>query len=170
MHRIVANCFKAIAYAMIFIIVWDVGFYIWRVNSFNNRMESIMVSMQEVVSKNNYLPQSEHDMFKVIFTTLRSDFDAQGDFIESMWLNYGEESSYKPTISVSDKGNIARYRLQYPASYGDVMIIQAKVTVKAPYWGFVGGSTSADSLQRRYTTIDLDYTYIVPCLKYATTT
>lgn len=171
MHRIVANCFKAIAFAIIFVIVWDVGFYLWRANALNQRMESVAVSIQEVVSKNNYLPEEEKEMFRNILNTIRADMNNSDVFIEKISWNYAYPSSYQPQILDSDNKNIVRYRMDTPASYGDVMVIEIHVLVNATVWGQIGGiGNRADSFVRDSSRVNFTYTYLVPCLKYTTVT
>lgn len=172
MHKLVYTCFKTIALTMLFIIAWDLGFYLFRVNTLNNRYESIMVYVQEVVSKNNYLPQQEHDMFKAMFNEVNGNFNSDDNkFVVDPWMNYSAEAvfdSNKPVINVNGK-NIVRYTLNKVGNYGDVMVVQARVKVKAPVWGFTGSRTSAENLNRKgYRHLYLNYTYLVPCLKYNT--
>ena len=173
MHRIVANCFKSIAFAIIFVIVWDLGFYLWRANVLNQRMESIAVSMQEVVSKNNYLPQGDAEMFSSILKQIQSDMNVSDVFIKAMDWNYLDKSEYKPVINVKEgysTKNIARYQMDTPASYGDVMVVELRVCINAPTWYQATASNSADSFQHRNNGIVFTYTYLVPCLKYTTVT
>lgn len=171
MHRIVATCFKSIMYAIIFVIIWDVGFYLWRANVLNQRMESLAVSMQEVVSKNNYMPEGDYKMFKSVLNTIRSDMNQSDEFVSKIILNYGDYSSYQPNVRVDGVGNIARYRLDTPARYGDVMVIELKVGVNASVWGRsnVRGN-GADSVEKKSSPLYFTYTYLVPCLKYTTVT
>lgn len=171
MHRIVANCFKGIAFAIIFVIVWDVGFYLWRANALNQRMESVAVSMQEVVSKNNYLPESDKDMFKSILNTIRDDMNVSDVFIEEISWNYKHDSQYQPVINDAEGHNIVKYMMYEPADYGDVMVIEIHVLVNATFWTQTGGTgNSADSFVNDNRKIDFTYTYLVPCLKYTTVT
>lgn len=173
MHRIVANCFKSIAFAIIFVIVWDVCFYLWRVNALNQRMESIGVSMQEVVSKNNYLPDGDMNMFKSLLLSICDDMNGSDDFIKGINWNYNHSSNYQPKILDSDGNNIVRYTMANPADYGDVMVIELQVGVNSTVWTQkdVGSKgNSADTFVKDVNGIVLTYTYMVPCLKYNTVT
>lgn len=180
MNKLVLNCFKAIAFAIIFVIIWDVFFYLWRVNALNQRMESIAVSMQQVVSKNNYLPEGDKEMFIALLKKVRDDMNNADDtghcepenvFITGIDINYNHESvNYRPTIDAAGK-NIARYQLSAPASYGDVQVIELRVALRGTRWykdASIDGA--ANQIQRSYSDIDISYTYAVPCLKYTTVT
>lgn len=172
MHRLVANCFKAIAYSIIFIIIWDVGFYLWKANAINQRMESLAVSLQEVVSKNNYLPEEDFKMFKSLCLRTMDDMNTQSDtFIRGFGINYGRDASCKNTVSVNvdGKGNVAKYDLEVPASYGDVQVIEIEVGINASIWDRTANSRGED-WNKRDTGMRFTYTYLVPCLKYTTVT
>ena len=166
MHSIVANCFKAIAFAIIFVIVWDVGFYLWRVNALNDRMESLSVSMQEVITKNNYIPSGQKDMFEEIMLGIRDDMNTGDVFIERIGWNSDMKSSYKPSGI-----NNPVLQTDFPASYGDVMVLHIEVLVNAAGWGKNSSSTSgADSIIKKANQVLLSYVYLVPCLNYTTVT
>lgn len=175
MHRLVANCFKAMAYSIIFIIVWDVCFYLWRANAINQRMESLAVSLQEVVSKNNYLPEEDYKMFESLCKQTMSDMN-QGDiFIRGFNINYGRDAYCKNAVSVNvDKGsgvvNVAKYNLKTPASYGDVQVVEIGVGINASIWDRSTSNNAGEDWSRSDTGIKFTYTYLVPCLKYTTVT
>lgn len=194
MHRIVANCFKAIAYSMIFIIIWTVGFYLWKVNALNQRIESLTVSMQNVVSRNNYLPEDSFNMFSGILQSIASDMNG-GDktdtrFIYGMWLNYdtGKDSTYSggvnaetklvyDSIGTGSKTSKVCYNISAPVDYGDVQVIELEIGVNAPWFSStdradkitISGKT-LESSENHQSDMVLKYTYAVPCLKYTTVT
>lgn len=174
MHRIVANCFKGIAFAIIFVIVWDLGFYLWRANALNQRMESIAVSMQEVVSKNNYLPEGDREMFKSILNSIKDDMNVSDTFINFFDWNYNATCAFDSSTLQSNLGsNKLIKKMKYPASYGDVMVIELRVSLNATYWTQVNTGSrgnSGDTFVNKNTGIVFTYTYLVPCLKYTTVT
>ena len=174
MHRIVANCFKGIAFAIIFVIVWDLGFYLWRANALNQRMESIAVSMQEVVSKNNYLPEGDRAMFNSILNSIKDDMNVSDTFINAFDWNYNDNCVFDSSTLQSNLGsNKLIKKMKYPASYGDVMVIELRVNLNATYWTQVNTSSkgnSGDTFVKNNKGIVFTYTYLVPCLKYTTVT
>lgn len=176
MHRIVANCFKGIAFAIIFVIVWDLGFYLWRANALNQRMESIAVSMEEVVSKNNYLPEGDRAMFNSILNSIKADMNVSDTFINAFDWNYVDNSVFNSSSlssSLGSEGNKLVRMMKYPASYGDVMVIELRVSVNATSWTQVNTGSqgnSGDTFVNKNNGIIFTYTYLVPCLKYTTVT
>lgn len=176
MHKIVVTCFKAIAYAIIFVIIWDVCFYLWRANAINQRMESLAVSLQEVVSKNNYLPEEDYKMFESLCKQTMDDMNQGDTFIRGFYINYDKHEAYckdSVKVNVDGKGNVAKYKLDTPASYGDVQVIEIGVGINATFWNQVattGNQGAADAFQKGDSPIEFTYTYLVPCLKYTTVT
>lgn len=165
MHRIVANCFKAIAFSIIFIIVWDVGFYLWRVNALNDRMESLAVSMQEVITKNNYIPSGQKAMFEEIMQGIKDDMNVGDTFIKTIGWNSSVVTNYSPSGITNPI-----LQTEYPASYGDVMVLNIEVVVNASGWTQVGSGNGADSFVKDSGNVVLSYVYLVPCLNYTTVT
>lgn len=170
MHRVVGNCFKAIALSIIFVIIWDVGFYLWRVNALNDRVESLAVSMQEVITKNNYIPSGQKALFEEILRSIRDDMNSGDAFIQTIGWNSSVTSSYSPT-GIS---NLIK-QTDYPASYGDVMVLHLEVVVNASGWtqqgsSVTGGGNGASTFVRQLDDIVLSYVYLVPCLNYTTVT
>lgn len=173
MHQIVANCFKAIAYAMIFVIVWDVGFYMWRVMVLNQRMEALTGSIQQIVSNNNYLPESDYETYKILFQDLAQQMNNGDTFVQGFNINYGKDSVSKTTVNVKKSGktgttNIVKYDMSKPADYGDVMTVEVQVGVNAVSWYNANNKSNATSFQSGRSQVILTYTYLVPCLKYIT--
>lgn len=68
--RLVFNVFKAIALSMILVFVLDLCFYLYKALNLNQRMESTCVSLQKVITENNYLPEGEYKMFMEIFDNI----------------------------------------------------------------------------------------------------
>ena len=94
MHRLVASCFKAIMFSIIFVFVFDMSFYLYRVISLNSRRESIMTSMQKVIMENNYLPDGSYKLYENIFSKLASDMNQGGEvFIRGFNINYSHDAT-----------------------------------------------------------------------------
>lgn len=164
-HRMVIQVFKVIAIAMVMVFVFDIVFYLYRALHLNQRMESICVALQKVVSENNYLPEDEYVMFESIFNQIKDQMNGRrqdgtindGSFIRSIDINYNHGVvEVNPIPSVIGKkynqstGNyqsnveLVRDRqssatLATPADYGDVRLIEVTVEVVQPMWDMVGG-------------------------------
>lgn len=170
MTKIVATVFRAIMFAMIFVIVWDVTFYLYRVNSLNQQMESVLVTMQQEVSNNNYLTPDAYEMYKGMLEDIqyRMNSDPDEPFVRGFDLNYYQDC-VASTSSVS--GLTFSKKLSVPADYGDVAIIELSVGIYTTNWFFdPTQAAEADSTQRRALTNRITYTYQVPCLKYISIT
>lgn len=76
MHNMVFKVFKTIAFAIIFVFVFDIAFYIYRFASFNTKVENITTSLQKVVMENNYLPSEQAELFKAMFYNMMADYNA----------------------------------------------------------------------------------------------
>lgn len=190
MHRLVATVFKALMAAMIFVFVWDIGFYLFRAFSLNQRMESIMTSMQKVVMENNYLPEGDYNMYVAILKQLAEDMNGDGSaddiFINGFTINFNHDATdtldtlkaTKYTLEGGKKSNqnILKKKMSVPASYGDVMVVQCSVNINMPVWNWGAQSPTADYTYTGqdsrdwnrvgYQTTTFTYTYYVPCLKY----
>ncbi|MBR4313891.1 MAG: hypothetical protein IKP66_03170 [Lachnospiraceae bacterium] len=190
MHRLVLTVFRTIFLSLIFIFVFDIGFYVYRAFSVNQRMESIMTSMQKVVMENNYLPDADYQMYKAIFLQLEHDMNNGDTFIEGIGLNYTQDAagagiltSLTATDVVSGTNrDLLVKRMNKPARYGDVMIVQSAVRIRQPIWGFGTATnnylTDTDYFSKGtrpdarnwnrvgYSATTFFYTYYVPCLKY----
>lgn len=196
MNKFVWSIFKTIMLAMIFVFVFDMGAYLLRALSLNQRMENTMVSMQKTIMENNYLPEGSYEMYKAIFIGIADDFNGTNStganhFINGYNLNYGNTAvdtlsditavRYNKSGATGGKVNILRKDMQVPASYGDVMVCQVSVQVNQPTWGFTNTDGSGrhnapnwnndrtDSSLKPKTTW-FTYTYYVPCLKYQSIT
>lgn len=195
MHRLVATSFKTIMFTIIFIFVWDMAFYMYRAVSLNQRMESLMTSMQKVIMENNYLPEGDYEMYKTLLTQLARDMngsDPNDRFINGFIINY-DHAPYGAGVLTSLNAqrsdgtgvrttNILQRKMSIPANYGDVMIAQIGVNINQPLWnwshGVVGeynydgqdaawvGGTDEGFTRVGFATTTFYYTYYVPCLKY----
>lgn len=121
MNRMVWCVFKAIALSMIFVFVWDMGFYLYRTYALNQRMEMLMSSLTKVVQENNYLPENEANVYRTLFKNLANTMNVHnkilrdehgkkvgetenendGDFINGFQWNYAKDS--KGTINYANK-------------------------------------------------------------------
>lgn len=192
MHKLVYTVFKTLMVAMIFVFVFDMASYMYRAMSINQRMESIMTSMQKVVMENNYLPEDSYKMYKSLLVQLTNDMNGKSGstlvmrgaddynwFVDAIDLNYDNAAvgtltalsalKYNPATGSSANENILRTQMNLPADYGDVMVVQARVIIEQPTW-FMPSGSSADGLTRGLRTTTLKYTYYVPCLKYQSVT
>lgn len=75
MHKLVYTVFKTIALSIIFIFLFDIVFYMYRVTSLNSRIESVSTSMRKVVMENNYLPSEIADTYSKIFKHMICDYN-----------------------------------------------------------------------------------------------
>ena len=76
MYSMVYKVFKTIAFAIIFVFVFDIMMYIYRFASFNTKVENISTSLQKVVMENNYLPKEQAVLFKQMLYNLAADYNA----------------------------------------------------------------------------------------------
>lgn len=173
MHRIVAGAFKAIFMSILFVIVFDVVFYIARVEMLNQRIESTMVTMQQEVSKNNYLPEDSYKMYEGILKGIAKDMNGtSGDkFVNGYWINYHSDCDSAYSHSMQASGLTPSTRLDTPADYGDVAVIELSVQINALAWGYDRNQDgAANESQHYYLTRIFTYTYQVPCLRYISVT
>ena len=188
MYKLVYTVFKTIFLSMMLIFVFDIGFYMYRALSVNQRMESLMTSMQKIVIENNYLPEQDFAMYESIFQQLSDDMNNGDVFITGIGMNYNTnaqgsgvlEHLYSTDDTRGTVDDLLVKKMDKPAQYGDVMICQARVQIAQPVWGFGTAKTGyADTAYHDYDgedstkwnrvgyrTVTLYYTYYVPCLNY----
>lgn len=154
MHKVVFSVFKAIMLSMIFVFVWDIGFYLYRVTNLNQRMNSLMTSMQKVVMENNYLPEDAYNTYVALFRQVMDSYNnngdtSRGDFINGFNINYNHECSSERRIDLNAKRDgvdvdILRTQMdrEHMGNYGDVMVVDVEVNVNIPIWGFTDESTT----------------------------
>lgn len=172
MNKLVYSVFKTIAFAMIFVFVWDMVFYMYRVSSLNQRVESMMTSLQKVVMENNCLPIEDSELYKQLLVGLAEDFnggeafanDGTGEFIMNIGWNVGTDAvdsngvSLKTSSPLSVTGTrdtytnhswtsrnveLLHYQMDEVGAYGDVQTVQVRVRVRQPMWGFGRGSDTS---------------------------
>lgn len=163
-YRMIYQVFKVLAMAMVMVFVFDIVFYLYRAYSLNQRMESMCVSLQKVVSENNYLPEGQYNMFMMLFDDMADSFNSGYVTNDDGTVTKVDESSLDTTqqkinkfIVRQEDGHAVRLNygqapeggtptitdvtvgsdLSKPLDYGDVAYIQAKVEVKQPVWGFL---------------------------------
>lgn len=110
MHKLVFNVFKTIAISMILIFVFDIVFYMYRVASLNQRVESIMTSLQKVVMENNYLTSYDSQLYAQMFNSMIDDYNGafaasgnQADkFIMHMFWNVGSPAKAADGSNLSE--------------------------------------------------------------------
>lgn len=160
MYKMVATCFKAIIYAILFVFIFDMVFYMYRALSVNQRMESIMASMKKEVMENNYLPEGSRQMYDAIFIQLADDMNNGDVFIQGFNMNYSTTGGIRPHDAVDPTDtlttltatkydvhgnpvttNILRSQLDLPADYGDIMVAQLCVGIVRPMWGWSSTGT-----------------------------
>lgn len=171
MNKLVYSVFKTIAFAMIFVFVWDLGFYLFRVAILNQRMDNIMTSLQKVVTENNYLPSESAEVFKQMLYAMATDFNSgrtftnannaqNEDFIEALGWNVGQNATVTSGMETLTANRsywqsggwhqrsvrILHKNMGEVGSYGDVQTIQLYVKVVMPFWGFsTSGSDRANN-------------------------
>ena len=145
MYSMVFKVFKTIAFAIIFVFVFDILMYIYRFATFNNKVENITTSMQKVVMENNYMPAEQAFLFKQMFYRLAYDYNApngaampavtttsntlpfnmqDGAFVLFCDWNYGDNAVFPggttPIQVVDATGNIVHQQMGITASGGEV--------------------------------------------------
>lgn len=187
MHRIVITAFKAVAFSIIFVVVWSVVFYLLRVSSLNSRLETVMVSMQQDVAKNNYLTEDAYTMYESILRGIADDMNTTtggseviyDNFIVGFRINYnhGISNDLANQIGLADgsggEANGAHYStvLSNPGNAGDIAVIELTVVFNAITWGHnVAADSGVDQLVSGTTTNSISYVYQVPCLRYISVT
>lgn len=187
MHRIVVTAFKAVAYAMIFVIIWSVVFYLFRVFALNSKLETIMVSMRQDVSQNNYLTEDRYEMYKKMLLGVANEMNNGDTFVVGYNLNYATGGKSNACMSddiitnmglrnksgeykMSGATNSPTYSLNLanPAACGDVAVIELQVGFNALSWRYdTTEQAAADELKLTDDIVNtITYTYQVPCLKY----
>lgn len=187
MHRIVVTAFKAVAYAMIFVIIWSVVFYLFRVFALNSKLETIMVSMRQDVSQNNYLTEDRYEMYKTMLLDVANEMNNGDTFVVGYNLNYAKGDKSNACVSADTPSNMGLHytsdgykmsgatnsptyslNLANPAACGDVAVIELQVGFNAISWRYdTAEQAAADELKLTDDIVNtITYTYQVPCLKY----
>lgn len=185
MHKIVVTAFKAVAMSIIFIVVWSVVFYLMRVYSLNSKIETVMVSMQQDVARNNYLTEDSYNMYEGILRGIADDMnstsggaDVYDHFINGFSLNYTHGLSAETSTELGIPADGGAYlganystQLNQPANAGDIAVIELTVGFNAITWTYDAGATNtADQVQNGVAANMMTYVYQVPCLRYVSVT
>ena len=173
MNRMVWCVFKAIALSIIFVFVWDMGFYLYRTFALNQRMEMLMSSLTKVVQENNYLPEQDMNLYKKLFQNIADsmngdkskyldndeDTGANYQFVNGYTWNYdyscaGTDYTNKlPDVDATvtnvngtpESRNILVRTMDKSACYGDIMAVYVSVNVNTPFWTFDNTTSTFDS-------------------------
>ena len=173
MNRMVWCVFKAIALSIIFVFVWDMGFYLYRTFALNKRMEMLMSSLTKVVQENNYLPEQDMNLYKTLFENL--SYSMNGDkskyldndedtgenyrFINGYTWNYDSscagtdytnalqdvDATVTNVNGTPESRNILVRTMDKSACYGDIMAVYVAVNVNTPFWTFDNTTSTFDS-------------------------
>lgn len=219
MNKLVYSVFKAIMTSIIFIFVFDMGFYLYRAVSINARMESLSTSLKKVVMENNYLPKEDARLFGNLLGQMVADFNhcdysisgtgrltftdsnINDNFVSGLHWNYGTSAVFSSTPSdlmsltskiykyngsswVEQNRKIVETDMSKPREYGDIQVVQLRVGIYQPLWGWFSAGSSPSKVDYNYNGEDgtmwnraaittrgteFTYTYYVPCLKYKST-
>lgn len=173
MNRMVWCVFKAIALSIIFVFVWDMGFYLYRTFALNQRMEMLMSSLTKVVQENNYLPEQDMNLYKTLFENL--SYSMNGDkskytnndettgenyrFINGYTWNYDSscagtdytnkledvDATVTNVNGTPESRNILVRTMDKSACYGDIMAVYVAVNVNTPFWTFDTTTSTFDA-------------------------
>lgn len=178
MNKLVASVFKAILFSMIFIVVWDVAFYLLRTYSLNYKVETLMSTVCYAVSKENYLSE---DAYKMVDNTLANIMDVSNGGVTDVSKQFvtGYEINYlQPALGVGTSVTDGEYlvldpnltysvQLNTPANFGDIAVIQIIIHINSTNWFFDRSEqASADQLKRQNLSNSLVFTSQQPCLRY----
>lgn len=175
MTRFVAVAFKAVAYAVIFVVIWSVVFYLYRAYALNQKMESVMVTLEQEVAKHNYLTESSYEMYEEILGNIQHDMNGgDNEFIQGFRINYSHPCDTQGIPDESSNGKV-RYQKQLntPANYGDIAVVELSVTINAlDLFYDPNANGAANDIQINDDGIATTFTYLsqVPCLRYVSVT
>lgn len=170
MPRLVYNCFKGILLAIIFVFVWDMGFFLFRVMNLNQRMLLLTSSMVKTVQANNYMPEDMAQTYKTMLEDIGVTMNGSGGdetFIAGFNWNYDSHASLGKDKTNLNLGTNLHTKMSEPADYGDIMEVHVNAYVYQPFWSFATrGDTFTSTRDARAHQVALTYRYLVPCLHY----
>lgn len=194
MNRLVFNAFKAVMLAIIFVFVWDMGFFLFRTMNLHQRMLLVTGQMVSTVQANNYMPSefwigtgdstNPNGVYASILKDIADTMNSGDNFVLGYNINYSEKNSgFSVLPGTKDASVIDTYgrdvgqaylhtKMNTPAYYGDMMVVYLQVGVACPFWSMktennVFIATNEDSSHKKmYSIVRLDYRYVVPCLHY----
>lgn len=192
MTRFVFTAFKAVMFAIIFVFVWDTGFFLFRTLNLHQRMLLLTGQMVDTVEANNYMPDSfwlgselggtdsnPKGTYAVIMQDIVNTMNSGDRFILGYSTNYSTNGSgftgvqgidnISTTVSTGRDDGISYFHpiMKSPGYYGDIMLVWMEVGVAAPTWGYEYDSNQV-SLEKYASNkcVRLSYRYVVPCLHY----
>lgn len=169
MHRLVYNSFKAIMLSIIFVFVWDVGFYLFKFANLNQRMLLTMNGLVKTVEANNYLPSGQAETYRAILEEMGRNMNGDGDvFVKGFNWNYTNDNS---GIAADHLGSsiTVRTTMSTPANYGDIMVVYVGVGIRPVVWvtqSRGNGGMDVNKVDNADSAIMINYRYEVPCLHY----
>lgn len=198
MERVVYSCFKAILISILLIFAFEIIGYLYKCMVLNSKMNVLMQSVQTTVAENNYLPSENYNTYKTLLTIIVNEMNGQSGstlvdkipgqhwFIDAATFNYTTDAiNTAGTVQAIRNGstiNVLQKKMNTPAAYGDVMVVQARVIVEQPSWGFTtNANNNGDSFVNgqdgatitrgiaaggHVPTTEFVYTFYVPCLNF----
>lgn len=173
MHRVVGTFFKLIITSIVLVIIINVAVYLMLATNLNHKMETLLVTMQQEVSKNNYLPPAAYTMYEGILKGIASDMNTGGGapFVIGYSLNYHHACDEEIANVLRGTGLSVSDRLDTPADYGDVAVIQLDVGINAVSWYYDRSKAATEGQLQVTQGVDdasrvFTYVYQVPCLRY----
>ena len=185
MTRFVYNAFKAVILAIIFVFVWDMGFFLFKTLNLHQRMLLLTGQMVDTVEANNYMPadfwigtgtlSNPNGTYARIMDDIANTMNAGDRFVVGYSINYGSGSNDSGFVDIgiddistapavrNDGKSYFHQTMETPAYYGDVMLVWMEIGVAPPKWGYTGGDLN------KYDSsgcVKLAYRYVVPCLHY----
>lgn len=152
MNRLTISVFKAIAVSIIFIFLFDIVFYMYRVASLNSRMESISTSMRKVVMENNYLPPEVASNYSEIFKHMICDFNSvvYTPGMSNADLVGGGRNSQDVDGNNGNSVNAAAFIAGMQWNYENNAATPLSITANKSYWTGSGwGNRSEDIVKLR---------------------
>ena len=158
----VFNVFKAIAFAMIFVFVLDLCFYLYKALNLNQRMESTCVSLQKVITENNYLPEGEYNMFMEIFDNIGKTMNGGKvtdslNSVEQNFIIYKKSNGKDHAVSINWKDSpehmasvpqvYARVYNKSTGNYQQKNVVHSKLYDPADYGDVMYIEVNVDILQ-----------------------
>ena len=157
MNKMVSTVFKSIALSIIFVVIWQTCFYIFRVYTLNEKVNVIVRMMTEDVSEHNRLTDDADALYSALFAELQESSNSGDYFVTNISYNYHSDATSLTETSI---GTVPLHRkLDTAGKYGDIMVIEVNVGVNTNIlWN------RPDVTVGEVNT--LTYVYQVPCMRY----
>lgn len=191
MHKMVYGVFKALAVSMILVFAFDMGMYLYKAISLDQKMKRLMRNMQTTVSENNGLSPEAYNTYVALIQQIASDLNGAepNSFVgtptqgkKAIFLNYnadawGVDTTIKSALTGSSSNVDLKLRMNDFGDYGDIMVVQSAIMVRQPAWQFIGTNRGSQDFQNDRTNGSIavpvtvfTYTYYVPCMNYSNKT